>query len=81
MIEVRVDGLLIDSSSNSPVVLLRELDGDRILPIYIGPFEASAPDEVSAPDPGARLLEIQERQIYALARIERALASRMSAGA
>jgi hypothetical protein len=42
VIEVRVDGLLIDSSSNSPVVLLRELDGDRILPIYIGPFEASA---------------------------------------
>lgn len=41
MIEVRVDGLLIDSSNNSPVVLLRELDGDRILPIYIGPFEAS----------------------------------------
>jgi len=41
MIEVRVDGLLVDSSNNSPVVLLRELDGDRILPIYIGPFEAS----------------------------------------
>ncbi len=41
MVEVRVDGLLIDGSSNSPVVLLRELDGDRILPIYIGPFEAS----------------------------------------
>jgi len=41
MIEVRVDGLLVDSSNNSPVVLLKELDGDRILPIYIGPFEAS----------------------------------------
>lgn len=42
MIEVRVDGLLVDSSNNSPVVLLRELDGNRLLPIYIGPFEASA---------------------------------------
>lgn len=42
MIEVRVDGLLIDSSNNSPVVLLREIDGDRILPIYIGPFEATS---------------------------------------
>jgi len=42
MIEVRVDGLLIDSSNNSPVVLLRELDGDRVLPVYIGPFEASS---------------------------------------
>lgn len=42
MIEVRVEGLLLDSSNNSPVVLLRELDGNRLLPIYIGPYEASA---------------------------------------
>lgn len=42
MIEVRVDSLLVDNSNNSPVVLLREIEGDRILPIYIGPFEASA---------------------------------------
>jgi bifunctional DNase/RNase len=42
MIEVKVDGLLLDNTNNSPVVLLRELDGDRVLPIYIGPFEASA---------------------------------------
>jgi bifunctional DNase/RNase len=42
MIEVKVDGLLLDNANNSPVVLLRELDGDRVLPIYIGPFEASA---------------------------------------
>ncbi len=42
MIEVRVEGLLLDSSNNSPVVLLRELEGNRLLPIYIGPYEASA---------------------------------------
>lgn len=42
MIEVSVDGVLIDNNSNLPVVLLRERDGDRVLPIYIGPFEASA---------------------------------------
>jgi bifunctional DNase/RNase len=42
MIEVRVDGLLVDNAQNSPVVLLREVDGDRVVPIYIGPFEASA---------------------------------------
>ncbi len=42
MIEVRVDSLLVDNSNNSQVVLLREIEGDRILPIYIGPFEASA---------------------------------------
>lgn len=42
MIEVSVDGVLIDKNNNLPVVLLREQDGDRVLPIYIGPFEASA---------------------------------------
>jgi bifunctional DNase/RNase len=42
MIEVRVEGILLDSTHNSPVVLLRELDGDRVLPIFIGPLEASA---------------------------------------
>jgi bifunctional DNase/RNase len=42
VIEVRVEGILLDSSSNSPVVLLRERDGDRVLPIFIGPLEAAA---------------------------------------
>jgi uncharacterized protein len=42
MIEVRVEGLLLDNVNNSPVVLLRETDGDRVLPIFIGPLEASA---------------------------------------
>jgi len=42
MIEVKVEGLLLDSSHNSPVVLLREMDGDRVLPIFVGPLEASA---------------------------------------
>jgi len=42
MIEVRVEGILLDHASNSPVVLLRELEGDRVLPVFIGPLEASA---------------------------------------
>jgi uncharacterized protein len=42
MIAVRVEGILLDNTSNSPVVLLRELDGDRVLPVFIGPLEASA---------------------------------------
>lgn len=42
MIEVKVEAVLIDSSSNTPVVLLRELDGARVLPVFIGPMEASA---------------------------------------
>ena len=42
MIEVAVSGLGIDGSSNSPVVILKEKDGNRVLPIWIGHNEASA---------------------------------------
>jgi len=42
MIEVRVAHLGLDRATNSPVVILQEKDGDRVLPIWIGPNEASA---------------------------------------
>ncbi len=42
MIEVRVQSLGIDQASKTPVVILQELDGQRMLPIWIGPGEASA---------------------------------------
>jgi bifunctional DNase/RNase len=34
--------LALDRSTNTPVVILQELAGDRVLPIWIGPGEASA---------------------------------------
>ena len=42
MIPVRVGGLAIDERTKSPVVLLQEIEGNRVLPIWIGPMEASA---------------------------------------
>ena len=42
MIEVTVAHLGLDRATNSPVVILREKDGTRVLPIWIGPAEASA---------------------------------------
>lgn len=42
MIEVRVQSLGIDQGSKSPVVILQETNGERMLPIWIGPAEASA---------------------------------------
>ncbi len=42
LVEVRVQSLGLDRSSNTPVVILEEVDGERILPIWIGPGEASA---------------------------------------
>ncbi len=42
LVEVEVASLGLDKASNTPVVILRELDGERLLPIWIGPGEASA---------------------------------------
>ncbi|HEX7049560.1 MAG TPA: bifunctional nuclease family protein [Longimicrobiales bacterium] len=42
MVEVRVQSLGLDRTSNTPVVILQEKDGNRVLPIWIGPSEASA---------------------------------------
>jgi uncharacterized protein len=42
MIEVRVQSLGIDQGSKTPVVILQETNGERMLPIWIGPGEASA---------------------------------------
>ncbi len=42
MIKVRVQSLGLDQSTQSPVVILQEEGGERVLPIWIGPAEASA---------------------------------------
>lgn len=42
MIPVRVGGLAIDERTKNPVVLLQEIEGTRVLPIWIGPMEAGA---------------------------------------
>ena len=42
LVEVKVQSLALDRTTNSPVVILQELDGGRVLPIWIGPSEASA---------------------------------------
>jgi bifunctional DNase/RNase len=42
LIEVRVEAVLVDNTTNSPVALLREVGGDRVLPIFVGPLEAAA---------------------------------------
>lgn len=42
MIEVTVDSIRVSLISQHRVVVLREVDSDRYLPIWIGPFEADA---------------------------------------
>jgi len=42
MIPVRIHSLGLDQTTNQPVILLREEDGVRVLPIWIGHPEATA---------------------------------------
>ncbi len=43
MVEMELVGVRVELPTNTPIVLLRELAGDRrMLPIFIGPPEATA---------------------------------------
>jgi len=41
-VEVRVRGLIMENQSKSPIVILQEVGGERVLPIWIGESEARA---------------------------------------
>lgn len=41
-IEMRIKGLVVDPISKMPIVVLEDLRSDRMLPIWIGVFEANA---------------------------------------
>jgi len=41
-LEVKVRGLILDPTSNSPIVILKDLSSDSMLPIWIGVCEANA---------------------------------------
>jgi hypothetical protein len=42
VVEAKVNGLILEHKSQQNIVILRELEGERILPIWIGPGEAHA---------------------------------------
>ena len=41
-IEMTIKGLMVDPVTNMPIVILRDEDGQRVLPIWVGIFEANA---------------------------------------
>jgi bifunctional DNase/RNase len=41
-IEMTIKGLMVDPITNTPIVILRDKEGDRVLPIWVGIFEANA---------------------------------------
>ena len=54
-IEMTIKGLMVDPITNSPIVILRDKEGTRVLPIWVGIFEANAIalqiENVSTPRP------------------------------
>jgi bifunctional DNase/RNase len=42
MVEMKVEGLTLDPLTNMPIIILKDLAGDKALPIWVGYFEANA---------------------------------------
>ncbi len=54
-IEMAIKGLMVDPITNMPIIILRDTDGQRVLPIWVGIFEANAialqMENISTPRP------------------------------
>ena len=54
-IEVRILGLMMDPSTNMPIVVLKDVASETVMPIWVGNFEANAIfieiEKVEAPRP------------------------------
>lgn len=42
LVEMVIKGLMVDPITNMPIVLLKDKNGERVLPIWVGVFEARA---------------------------------------
>jgi uncharacterized protein len=54
-VEVRIRGLMMDPATNMPIVMLKDVGSDSVIPIWVGIFEANAIaieiEKVAAPRP------------------------------
>jgi bifunctional DNase/RNase len=54
-VEVRIRGLMMDPATNMPIVVLKDIASDTLMPIWVGIFEANAIaneiEKVAAPRP------------------------------
>ncbi len=41
-VEMKIRGLMMDPVTNMPIVILKDIDGSQILPIWVGIYEANA---------------------------------------
>src|ERR1700750_958510 len=53
--EMKIRGLMMDPMTNMPIVVLKDMTGDSVLPIWVGIYEANAIaleiEKVSTPRP------------------------------
>ena len=54
-VEMKIRGLMMDPVTNMPIVILKDVDGNTVLPIWVGVYEANAIaleiEKVSTPRP------------------------------
>ena len=54
-VEMTIKGLMVDPITHMPIIILRDADGQRVLPIWVGIFEANAialqMENISTPRP------------------------------
>jgi bifunctional DNase/RNase len=71
-IEMSIKGLMVDPITNTPIVILRDKDGQRVLPIWVGIFEANAIalqiviHDLQASVQKVVVCDLQENTFYAL---------------
>jgi bifunctional DNase/RNase len=41
-VEMKIRGLMVDPSTNAPIVILKDVSSDTVLPIWVGLYEANA---------------------------------------
>lgn len=41
-VEMKIRGLMMDASTNTPIVILKDIEGTAVLPIWVGIYEANA---------------------------------------
>ena len=71
VVEARVNGLIVESKTQQNIVILREVDGERILPIWIGPNEAMAIRRILAEEPFPRPLTHDLNTFFASVFVQR----------
>ena len=79
-VEMKIRGLMVDPSTQQPIVILKDAKGDMVLPIWVGLFEASAialeVEKTSSPRPMTH--DLLRNLIHGLnARVDRVVVSEL----